>query len=323
MPTVGREFTLIRAFFADRQAVVADVQLGIGDDCALLVPNPGEVLAVTTDTLVSGVHFPVDGPAEQIGQRALRVNLSDLAAMGAEPRWFQLALTLPVADDAWVEAFSRGLFAAAKAYSIALVGGDTTRGPLCITITAIGALPAGEALRRDGAKPGDRIYVTGTLGDGAAGLAVLSDRSGQPHLNYLQQRYWRPSPRLAEGRLLRGLASAAIDISDGLLADLGHIAQRSGVGARIHTQRLPVAAPLRRYAHQTQWLDWALAGGDDYELCFTVPPANLDSVNALVASGRLAATPIGWIIAGAGVVCRDQLGRDRVVGRAGYDHFER
>lgn len=318
----GCEFALIETFFANRQGPAIGVRLGVGDDCALLMPNPGEELAVTTDTLVGGVHFPVDGPAEEIGQRALRVNLSDLAAMGATPRWFQLALTLPIADDGWLEAFSRGLFAAAQVHGATLVGGDTTRGPLSVTITAIGTVPAGQALRRDGAKPGDHIYVTGALGDGAAGLAMLTDRSEQADAAYLRQRYWRPTPRVAEGELLRGLAAAAIDISDGLLADLGHIARRSRVGARLHSGRLPVSGALGRYAPRQQAIEWALAGGDDYELCFTVPPARVDRVEELASSGQLTATAIGWIIPGAGVACRDEFGQDLKVRRDGYDHFK-
>jgi len=314
----GREFTLIETFFGGRQSDGAGVALGIGDDCALLRMEVGEELAISTDTLVGGIHFPMDGSAELIGQRGLRVNLSDLAAMGAQPRWFLLALTLPGADEVWIGDFSRGLFAAASTYGVALVGGDTTRGPLSITITVMGVLPVGQALRRDGAQPGDRIYVTGTLGDGAAGLAALADPSAE--LDGLRQRYWQPIPRLAEGQSLRGIASAAIDVSDGLLADLGHIARRSGVGGKIHAQRLPLSRQIR-HRDARQQLEWALGGGDDYELCFTVPTANVPIVEALIYAGQLDATAIGEIVTGDQIQCFDADCHRLAVNYCGYDHF--
>lgn len=316
----GREFTLIEKFFGGRQSHGAGVALGIGDDCALLRIEVGEELAVSTDTLVGGIHFPMDGSAELIGQRGLRVNLSDLAAMGAQPRWFLLALTLPGADEVWIGDFSRGLFAAASTYGVALVGGDTTRGPLSITITVMGVLPVGQALRRDGARPGDRVYVTGTLGGGAAGLAALADPALSAEIGGLRQKYWQPSPRLAEGQSLRGIASAAIDVSDGLLADLGHIARRSGVGAEIHAERLPLSRQIRHLGAPQQ-MEWALGGGDDYELCFTVPTAHVRGVEALIDAGQLDATAIGEIVTGDQVLCFDAAGHELALNHRGYDHF--
>lgn len=313
------EFELIRTYFST-QGAAPGVELGIGDDCALLCPSPGELLAVTVDTLVGGVHFPAHGAPEQIGQRALRVNLSDLAAMGAQPRWALLALTLPAADEDWLAGFSRGLRAAATQWGVALVGGDTTRGPISITLTLMGAVSAEQALRRDGARVGDRIYVTGTLGDGAGGLAALNAPE-LTDLDYLRQRYWRPTPRVAEGQLLRALASAAIDVSDGLIADLGHIAARSGVGAHIQLDQLPLAPALTTFAGLAQARTWALCGGDDYELCFTVSPDHLAAVETLIATGQLTATAIGEVVTGAGVVCQDGAGRPLALPTSGYRHF--
>jgi thiamine-monophosphate kinase len=265
------EFELIRRFFARQDMTRADVVAGIGDDAALLQPPAGQQLAVTSDLLVSGIHFLSDADPQALGHKALAVNLSDLAAMGAEPAWFMLNLALPKADAGWLEFFCRGLFELAREYRVQLVGGDTSRGPLAIAIEAHGFVPPGQALRRSGAKTGDRIYVTGTLGD--AGLALRHRLGGislpERELAAVAARLDRPVPRVREGLLLRGLAHGAIDISDGLLADLGHVLEQSRVGARIHLDKIPLSPVCRAYLPETGW-DLVLANGDDYELCFTV-----------------------------------------------------
>lgn len=274
------EFKLIQRYFSDpgtaghgaKQAAV----LGIGDDCALLSHSSKTHLAVSVDTLVESVHFPQGAPADLLAQRALCVSISDLAAMGAKPLYFTLALTLPESNEAWLAVFSRGLAAVAKRFDCSLVGGDTTRGPLAMSLQVFGECPQGGALLRSGAAVGDSIYVSGPLGDSAAALALMQGRLGLPEAGhdlrqYLEGRYYCPEPQLALGMALRGVASAAIDISDGLMADLGHICKASGVSAQLHGEALPTTAALHNYADKKTILSWALSGGDDYQLCFTVP----------------------------------------------------
>lgn len=318
------EFQLIQQFFQREQAEspAEGVLLGIGDDCALLQPPAGEQLAVSVDTLVANVHFPADADAELIAERALRTNLSDLAAMGARPLWFTLALTLPEADEHWLRAFSRGLFKCARAYGIALIGGDTTSGPLAISIQVMGAVKPDESLRRDGASPGDFILVTNYLGDGAAALAVIQQRiSPSPAaIEYLHERFYRPVPRLKESALLRGLASAALDISDGLVADLQHICTAADVGAVIDVENIPLSPALLELGDQAQALEWALTGGDDYELCFTVPPHKMPELAMLIAQGQVNATVIGEIVPGNKVVCEFD-GEPFALNKTGYQHF--
>lgn len=316
------EFSLIERFFRYGIGSGDGVRIGVGDDGALLSVDPGEALVATVDTLVADVHFPAAGAAADIAQRALRVNLSDLAAMAAVPRWFLLALTLPAADEHWLAAFAAGLAEAATAYGCTLVGGDTTRGPLAVTITALGTVPAGQALRRGGAAAGDWVLVTGSLGGAAAALAEMRERGGCRACSAdLDARYWRPEPRLAEARALRGLASAAIDVSDGLLADLGHIARASGLGAELALEALPLdAAAVARFGVERA-RQWALGGGDDYELCFTVAPQRAGEVQALIASGRLNATRIGQLVAATGVRVRDGHGCALEIAHTGYRHF--
>jgi len=317
------EFSLIAQYFSDCGAAGDDTLLGVGDDCALLAPPAGEVLAVTTDTLISGVHFPHHSPARQIAQRALAVNLSDIAAMGATPRWFQLALTLPDSDQDWLAEFSAGLNAMACEFNCALVGGDTTRGPLTISITLMGTVPSGQAMKRSGAKPGDTIFVSGTLGDGAAGLAAVEGRLSlsAEDTDFLEGRFWQPQARVAQGLKIRAFASAAIDISDGLVADLGHIAKASQVAALVEVDKLPLSPALRRAAGSERGLTWALSGGDDYELCFTVPASGLAQCQRLIDEGVLTATPIGQIIEGQGVLCVDGQGSPLETPHSGYQHF--
>lgn len=318
------EFELIRQFFLREQAEnpPVGVVLGIGDDCALLQPLPDKQLAVSVDTLVADVHFPANADPEQIAERALRVNLSDLAAMGADPQWFTLALTLPNVDENWLRSFSRGLFRVAREFNCTLVGGDTTAGPLSITVQVMGAVTPHLAMRRDGANPGDYVMVTHCLGDGAAGLAVIQDRLhlAAEHESYLRDRFYRPQPRLYEAGLLRGLASAALDISDGLVADLGHICAASDLAAVIDVENLPLSPALQAMNDLDQARHWALAGGDDYELCFTVAPEKLPEVAMLIAQGKLVATVIGEMFPGRGVSCELQ-GEPFELTRQGYQHF--
>ena len=317
------EFGLIAQYFSACGTAGADTLLGVGDDCALLTPPAGELLAVTTDTLLAAVHFPLDSPPRLIAQRALAVNLSDMAAMGATPRWFQLALTMPNAKQDWLAEFSAGLNAMACQFNCALVGGDTTRGPLTISITLMGTVPSGQALKRSGAKPGDTIYATGNLGDGAGALAVLEGRLSTyvEDAAYLKERFWRPQARVAEGLAIRSFASAAIDISDGLIADLGHIAKASQVGAVVSVDKLPLSQALCRAANPERRLNWALCGGDDYELCFTVPADKVAQCQRLIDEGGLAATPIGQIIDGQDVRCVDKQDAPFVISGSGYQHF--
>lgn len=318
------EFQLIQQFFQREQAEqpAEGVLLGIGDDCALLQIPAGKQLAVSVDTLVAGVHFPVGADAELIAERALRTNLSDLAAMGADPLWFTLALTLPEANEDWLRSFSRGLFACAREYNIALVGGDTTSGPLTITIQVMGAVAPGAAMRRDGANVGDFVLITHSLGDGAAALAVIQDRISCDELSasYLHERFYRPVPRLQESALIRELASAALDVSDGLVADLQHICDASDVGAIIDVENLPLSSAVQSLNNQTQALEWALSGGDDYELCFTVAPEKIADIAMLIAQGKLNATVIGEIVPGNKVICEYE-GEPFKLANTGYQHF--
>ncbi|TLX56997.1 thiamine-phosphate kinase [Stutzerimonas nosocomialis] len=315
------EFELIRHYFAAATCARSggEVLLGIGDDCALLALPAGEVLAVSTDTLVETVHFPGGCDPELLAQRALGVSASDLAAMGATPIGFTLALTLPEARPSWLEAFSRGLDAMAARCAMRLLGGDTTRGPLSLTLTVFGRLPRGAALTRSGARPGDLLCVGGPLGDGAGALAlVLGQRQAPPSVaDALLARYWAPRPQLELGQALRGRASAALDISDGLLGDCGHIATASGVALRIESERIPLSAPLLQLLGHEQALAAALAGGDDYLLAFTLPP---DQLPSLQAQGW-PVHPIGTVEAGSGVRLVDSAGAPVAFADQGYRHF--
>lgn len=299
-----------------------DVRLGIGDDAALLAVPPGQELAVAIDTMVEGVHFPVGTSAADIGWKALAVNLSDLAAMGATPAWALLALTLPNADTSFVDGFADGFAQLAQAYRLALVGGDTTRGTLTISVAVHGFVPPGKALTRAGAQVGDVVLVTGTLGDAAAGLRLIQQGGrSDAQSNYLIERLHRPRPRVAAGLALRGHASACIDVSDGLLADLGHICTSSNVGAEIEVALLPRSSALLDLFDDNAARDFALSGGDDYELCFTVPPQHVANVQADLARLGCGATRIGRIVEGEGVSVRDREGRDIEQAHQGWDHF--
>jgi len=316
------EFALIDLIRARCAVVREDVRLGIGDDAALLAVPAGQTLAVSTDTLVSGVHFPKDTAPFDVGWKSLAVNLSDLAAMGATPAWATLALTLPDADAAWTAAFVDGFAALAREFDLALVGGDTTHGPLSITVTVHGFVPESLALRRSGAKVGDAVFVTGTLGDAAAGLALLQGPgvAGKAQ-EHLLARLNRPTPRVAQGLLLRARAHACIDVSDGLVADLGHICHASAVGAEIDLTLLPASPALLALVAAEARVPLQLAGGDDYELCFSAAPAiATELLNDLARSG-CAATSIGRIVAEPGVRVRAADGSLVASPRPGWEHF--
>lgn len=315
------EFELIRRYFAAAPCAQggAGVVLGIGDDCALLALPAGEQLVVSTDTLVAGVHFPDACDAFLLGQRALAVSASDLAAMGATPLAFTLAMTLPSASEAWLAEFARGLQAMAQSCSLALVGGDTTRGPLSLTLTVFGRVPAGQALLRSGAQVGDLLCVGGELGDAAGALPlVLAQRDATPEIaEPLLARYWSPQPQLALGQALRGRATAALDISDGLLADCGHIANASQVALHIELARVPLSAALRAFAGEEQARVCALGGGDDYRLAFTLPPALFADIQRDWPDVRV----VGRVLNGTGVQLLDAHGQPIEPPRGGYQHF--
>jgi thiamine-monophosphate kinase len=319
------EFELIRAISALGPRGDATVLVGIGDDAALLVASRDQLLVATTDTLVRGVHFPRASSARNVGWKALAVNLSDLAAMGARPAWVLQALTLPRGDATWMRAFAAGFGALARRHRVSLVGGDTTRGPLSVTVTALGFVPRGRALRRDAARAGDSIWVSGTPGDAAAGLAIVQRRlrgAAPAVANRLRARLDRPAPRVALGIALRGLARAAIDVSDGLAQDLGHVLRASGVGAELDADAVPASTALRAAVPDpSRRRELQLRGGDDYELLFTAPPRRAAQIRAIAAELRLPLTQIGRVTARKGLAIRDAGGRAVRLKRAGYDHF--
>jgi thiamine-monophosphate kinase len=313
------EFELIERHFTGRGAHREDVLAGVGDDAALVAVPPHGTLVLALDTLVDGVHFPAGFDARFVGHRALAVNLSDLAAMGAEPAWALLGLTLPAVDEHWLSGFSSGLDALARRHGVALVGGDTTRGPLTITLTLAGTVPAGRALLREGARPGDDLWVSGTPGDAAAGLAILQGRlqaQGRAR-DALLARFQLPQARVALGIALRGIATACIDVSDGLVGDLGKLCAASGVGADVESRELPLSAGLCSAAPPELRLACALGGGDDYELLFTADSGERARIAALDAGVVL--RRIGSISEATGVrVDGAPPGRDA---GHGFDHF--
>lgn len=325
------EFELIDRFFRRRAQKSAGetttgTVLGIGDDAALLSPAMGHQLAASVDMLVAGRHFFTDVDPESLGHKTLAVNLSDMAAMGASPRWALLAGALPDADPRWLDGFARGFFALADAYAVDLVGGDTTRGPLNLCVTILGEVPAGRAILRSGARPGDSIWVSGALGDASLALAHIAGRLklSPGDAASCQRALLRPVPRVALGIALRDLASSAIDLSDGLVGDLGHILDASQVGATIELAAIPhspalereLAGPAREIA-----LQCLLAGGDDYELCFTAAPADDPRVAALASTLGVALHRVGSIVAGRGLIVRNAGGHELAALPRAYDHF--
>lgn len=315
------EFNIITRYFT-RHAHRQDVLLGVGDDAALMEVPKGMQLAVSVDALVAGRHFPLETTPEAIGHKALAVNLSDMAAMGAEPAWATLALTLPEPDTDFLSGFAAGFYRLAEQCNVELVGGDTVRGPLQLVVQIQGLVPRGKALTRGGARPGDHLFVTGTLGDAGAGLAMVQEQlaCAGSQGEELRRRLDYPTPRVAAGIALREIASAAIDISDGLLADLGHILEASVVGAELELDAIPLSAALRHcVADVEQRLRFALTAGDDYELCFTVAEEKLEALERTVADWDFPVTRIGRIRAETGVsFCNGVPPADLV---SGYDHF--
>ena len=318
------EFELIRRYFTH---AAPGALLGVGDDAALMRVGRGMELAVSTDMLVCGQHFFANADPGQLGHKALAVNLSDMAAMGATPRWATLALALPRAEAPWLRAFAGGFMRLARRHHVDLVGGDTTRGPLNICVQIMGEVPAGQALRRDGARVGDEIWVSGHLGDAALALAALKKRIslGRQELATVARRLHVPAPRIALGEALRKIAHSAIDISDGLVADLGHICARSGVAASIEFGRLPASAIMKRHLQRSAARSALLAGGDDYELCFTAAPAKHQAILGIARRLGLKLTCIGAVRGAArntpevAVLARD--GRPVNMKRSGFDHF--
>ena len=292
-----KEFAIIDNFFKQRSYQRKDVLLGIGDDCAITTVPEGQNLVVTTDTLLSGVHFLPDTSPAAIAHKAVAVNLSDLAAMGAEPAWISLSISLPDADKTWVDEFSKALFELTEYYSVQLIGGDTVRGPLAITITAQGFVPQGQALTRSKAKPGDLVYVTGTVGDAGAGLDIARNQLevSRTSADFLLNRLNYPTPRLLAGTAVRRIANACIDISDGLLADLRHILDNSNCGATIQVDKLPLSIALQEAVTKEQAINYALTAGDDYELLFTVSEEQRGNLDIAQANFHFEATCIGQL----------------------------
>jgi len=318
------EFSLIARYFDRVRSSRLDVETGIGDDCALLNVPEKQTLAISTDTLVSGIHFLPDINPADLARKALAVNLSDLAAMGADPAWLTLALTLPSVDEAWLAGFSDSLFDLLNYYDMQLIGGDTTKGPLSMTLGIHGFVPEGRALKRSGAKPGDWVYVTGTPGDSAAGLAILQNRltvKSEEDAGYLVKRHLNPTPRILTGQALRGLANSAIDLSDGLISDLGHILKASECGARIDLDALPFSEAMQRCVEPEQALRWALSGGEDYELCFTVPELNRGALDVALGHFGMKYTCIGQISADVEGLHFQRDGKPVTLDWKGYDHF--
>jgi thiamine-monophosphate kinase len=319
------EFELIARHFTHVGAQRHDVRIGVGDDGAVVMPPASRELVMVTDSLVEGVHFPPGSPPASIGHRAFAVNLSDLAAMGAEPAWALLALALPDADDAWLAAFSRAAGDLCRRHGVALIGGDTTRGPMTINVTMIGIVPIGVALERAGGQAGDAIFVTGTPGDSAAGLALEQNRLHVPDsmsAQILRDRFLFPTPRCDVGIALRGLASACIDVSDGLGGDLEKLCAASGCGADVDAAALPISDALAGAVGRELAREYALTGGDDYELLFAVPLARLGAMYTAIAQGLGPVTRIGSLVSGKGVRVSTRGGVMQFSG-SGFDHFAR
>lgn len=319
-----KEFELIKSYFAERGKQRQEVALGVGDDAAIVtIPNNCELL-ISTDTLVEGVHFFKDMDPRSLGHKAIAVNLSDIAAMGGEPAWVSLALTLPAVEEEWVKAFSDGIFETCEYYNVQVIGGDTTQGPLSITVTVHGFAPEGKALRRSGAKPGDYIYVTGSLGDAGVAVDWQLDKLSIPekYQPILRNRLECPTPRVAVGHALRGFASAAIDVSDGVISDLQHILNASGVGAHIDVDNLPLSQALRQSVPEEQQVHYALSAGDDYELLFTVPSDKKGGLEVNLAQHNVDVTCIGQVHGLTPEITLRKNGEPVDMSLAGFQHFE-
>ncbi|BGI51203.1 MAG: thiamine-phosphate kinase [Arsenophonus endosymbiont of Ceratovacuna japonica] len=318
------EFDIINRYFYNKQQNRCDVNIGIGDDCALITMPKKKQLVITTDTLVVGIHFLNIILPEDLAYKSLAINLSDLAAMGADPAWISLALTLPKIDEDWLARFSSSLFKQLNYYGMQLIGGNITRGTMSLTYTAHGLISIGKYLTRSGACNGDWIYVTGTLGDSAAGLAILQSKlvvSNEKDRYWLINRHLRPQPRILQGKVLCYLASSAIDISDGLISDLGHILKNSNCGAIIKLDLLPLSNELLRHVNLKQALIWALSGGEDYELCFTVPNINCDSLESTLARTGVNFHCIGQIKSKSYGIRYFNGYKEVSLNLVGFDHF--
>jgi thiamine-monophosphate kinase len=318
---MSAEFDIIKRFFKRDMTEHDTVVLGVGDDAAILAPTAAAELVVTLDTMVEGVHFADNEDPYDVGYKLVAVNLSDLAAMGAEPRWATMAMTLAEIDELWLESFADGLFFMMDEHNVALVGGDTTSGALTVSMQMAGELAGGTALRRDGAQAGDNIYVSGTLGDAALGLRV---REGSVQLEeldevFVEMRLCRPEPRLALGRALRGIANSCIDVSDGLLADLGHILEASHVGADIELKNIPLSEVTAAHLHG-EW-ELALASGDDYELCFTAAADRHAAIMRAAQVSDTRVTHIGQVVEGSSCRCLLDDGSEYICQHTGYEHF--
>ena len=319
---MANEFELIEQFFKELTQSDSSVSCGIGDDAAIVQVPDGYELVVSTDTLVSGVHFLADTVPYDVGFKSLAVNLSDMAAMGAEPRWATMALTVPSNDSEWMDKFSRGFADLADRYSVSLIGGDLTRGPLTVTIQILGIVPAGTAIKRSTARPGEEIYVTGVLGDAALALSVLKKNTHEFEMlpAACREHLLRPLPRIEAGLAIRSIAGAAIDISDGLAADLQHILEASSVGAEIELVKLPLSDTLQSLG-QEKTIELALTGGDDYELCFTAPARYRNELVNIASESGCEITCIGKIVEGREVIWKNEDGSNYKLINSGYRHF--
>jgi thiamine-monophosphate kinase len=320
------EFSIIEKYFSNL-GQSKGVSLGVGDDCAILEIPPDKQLVTTVDTLVEAIHFPSSSSPGDIAQRALRVNLSDIAAMGAEPHWFTLALTHQTGNEEWIYRFSKALEKDAKKFGCTLVGGDLTAGPLSITIQVLGTVDRGKAIKRSGVKEGDYIYVTGSLGEAAAATFLFEKPPNSLNslpkslIDRLYNKFYRPEPRIQEGILLQNIASSAIDISDGLIADLGHILSSKSYGANIEFERIPYANFLTDIADHDLIRKWILSGGDDYELCFTVSKKHVALLESMMASKKIQVCYIGQVSINPGIRCYDNQGELLNIIKSGYQHF--
>lgn len=319
-----KEFELIKHFFTKQLVKRKDVILGIGDDCAVISPIVNQNIVITTDTLVAGVHFPFDTSPKAIGHKAVAVNLSDLAAMGAEPSWLSLAVTLPDVDENWVAEFCQGVFELCEFYNVQLIGGDTTQGPLSITITAHGLTPIEGYLSRSGAKAGDWLYVTGELGDAALALQQITGKVSIDDKSFetIKDKLDYPKPRVLAGQAIRQYASSAIDLSDGLIADLGHICQASNVGANVVLDDLPLSTIMRDSLLTDDAINLALSGGDDYELLFTVSEDNKVGMETALSHASTKVTCIGQVNASK-TISTTLNNKPVPINTTGFEHFRK
>lgn len=317
------EFSIIKKYFTGSTKARSDIVLGIGDDCAIFRPCADFEYLISVDAFLENIHFPSCTSPQDVGYKALAVSLSDVAAMGGDPIWVTMALAMPQQNDAWLAGFAQAFAELAEQYNVQLIGGDTTRGPLGVVVQIAGQVPVGGAITRRGANPGDVIYVTGVIGDAGLGLKIINNEVSidnelsQPLLNRLN----RPEPRVQLGRALRDVASAAIDISDGLLQDLQHILDNSHVGAIIHVNQIPISIHYQNILDTLDGWQVPLSSGDDYELCFTVPPENQWKIESLAVSAGCALTRIGEITREQGLVCLSSDGQELPIIKSGFDHF--